>query len=793
MIASDRLTVAAASAVLLSSSALAPLYADWGWLLPVAGAVVVVALAGAFSRRIRVPVLFQPVLGATALAAYTVVYYAGGTLAYGALPTPATTARIRTVIGEGLLDVDVLAPPVPTSAGLVLLAVLGIGAVALVVDLVAVALDRPAAAGLPLLLVFAVPSATLAGGVGWLPFVLGAAGWLGLLLVEGGDRLSRWGMPLRPDRRAPAYDDPGVGRVGRRIGAAALGVAVVVPALVPGLDNRLFGSGDGIGLGGGSRTTTTYNPITQLGGQLRLPVPRTLLTYRTDDPTPDYLRLTTLDLYDGSQWSSSELTASRDDDAVENGIPEPVGVDTSTTAEGATTEITIAALGGPWLPVTFPPKEVELDGPWLWDAEADTVFSTRRDLSDLDAPYRVVTHRVDPQTQELREPEETLPPELDPYVTAPEVTDYVRELINKQVAGAATPYDQVVALQNFFTDSSNGFRYSESSTVPGTQARDALENFLRPGGRVGFCEQYASAMAAMVRVLGLPARVGVGFTPGTPQGDGVFEVTTDDAHAWPEVWFAGSGWLRFEPTPRAEQVTTPAYTRPSTPQPDAADEPAAQAPAPATPLGADGRPLNPDGNTPLEGDGLPGAAGDEEEAWVSLLRWTLLGALVLAAVGLAPLLLAGVRRRLRWRSPSAALAWQQVHDDAVDVGHRWEPAESPRAAAARIEADRRLPAPAAASLARLAGAVERERYGPPRSSGADGPAEEALHGDAQRVRAALLAGATRRERWKARLLPASTLRWAASSVGGAVADLLDRQDDALAAVGRRLRRRPRRA
>jgi transglutaminase-like putative cysteine protease len=787
----DRLTVAAAAAVVLASSALAPVYDGWGWLLPVTGAVVVVALAGALARRARVPALLQPLAGAAALAAYTVLLYARDGLAYGVLPTAQTVATLRTRIGEGLLDVDALAPPVPTSPGLVLLAVLGIGAVAVVVDLVAVALDRPAAAGLPLLLVLAVPSATVVGGVGWVPFALGAAGWLGLLLVEGGDRLSRWGVPLRPDRRAAAYDDPGVGRVGRRIGAAALGVAVIVPAMVPGLDSRLFGDGDGIGFGGGSRTTTTYNPITELGGQLRLPSPKLLLTYRTDSPTPDYLRLTTLDLYDGSQWSSSELTASRDDDAVEDGIPQPLGLDVPATQDGTTTEIVVEdQLDGPWLPITFPTREVDLEGPWLWDAEAETVFSTRRRLNDIDGAYRVVTYPVQPRTAELRRSGD-VPSELAPYVNPPEVTDYVRGLVNEVVAGQPTPYDQVVALQAWFTDRRNGFRYSEAATVPDTNSPDALENFLPPEGRQGFCEQYASAMAALVRVLGLPARVGVGFTPGTRVGDGLYEVTTDDAHAWPEVWFPGQGWLRFEPTPRGEQVSTPGYTQPEPAQSDTTDSPQVPTAAPAAPLGPDGQPLSPDGSTGLEGGGLdPSAGAATEDTAASLLRWVALVAAAVLAVCLVPLALSALRRRLRWRSPSPAVAWHQVQDDALDVGYRWDRTQSPRAAAVRLRSDRALGPEAAEALDRLAHATERARYARP---GDDAPSGEALRADVGRVRAALRAGATSQQRWTARLLPSSTARWATSTAGGAVADLLDRLDDGFAAVGRRLHRRPRRA
>jgi transglutaminase-like putative cysteine protease len=784
-----RLTVAAAIAVLLASAALVPVYAGLGWLPEVVGAVAAVAAASGFARSRRVPALLQPVAGLLALAAYVVVVYARSTLRGGVLPGAETVNRVRTLLGEGLLDVEALAPPVPTTPGLVLLAVLGVGALAAVVDLVAVALARPATAGLPLLLLFAVPSGTVVGGVGWWPFALGAAGWLGLMLVEGAGRASRWGAAARNASPAPSYDDPGVHRVGRRIGAAALGVAFIVPALVPGLDARLFGTGSGSGFGNGSRSTTTYNPITELGGQLRLPAPRTLLTYRTDDPSPDYLRLTTLDVFNGDGWSSSTLTGTKDN-AVSKGIPAPIGLD-STLTRPVTTEITVEQLDGPWLPVTFPPRDIALDGPWLWDRKAETVFSTRRRLQNVEEPYRVTATRVEPSAEQLRTGG-SVPKEIALSAVAPPVTPYVRELTAEVVAGKTTAYDRVAALQAFFTDRGNGFRYSEEATVPGTNSPDALENFLRPRGRRGFCEQYASAMAAMVRVLGLPARVGVGFTPGERQGDGLYEVTTSDAHAWPEVWFPDAGWVRFEPTPRSEQVTVPDYTRPPVDLP--AGDPQAAAPTPTdTPsAGPGGEPLSPDGRTPLEGDagtaapvGGPADDGSRRGAVALVL-------LAVLALLLLPRALAALRRRRRWADPSPAVAWAQVHDDAVDVGHRWRTTDSPRAAAAHLLASRPLPAPAAEALHRLAACAERDRYARP-SAAQDEASVPALQADAQRVRAGLLSAAGPRQRWAARLLPASTLRWATSGLGALVADGLDRVDDTLAAIGRRLPGRPRRA
>ena len=125
----------------------------------------------------------------------------------------------------------------------------------------------------------------------------------------------------------------------------------------------------------------------------------------------------------------------------------------------------------------------------------------------------------------------------------------------QEVAGdAATSWDRALALQNWFR-TSGGFVYSEEAPVEGGydgSGLDVLGEFLDQ--RSGYCVHFASAMAVMSRLLGIPARVAVGFQPGTPEtlDDGTvrWTVTTHDLHAWPELYFEGVGWLRFEPTPR---------------------------------------------------------------------------------------------------------------------------------------------------------------------------------------------------------------------------------------------------
>jgi hypothetical protein len=175
-----------------------------------------------------------------------------------------------------------------------------------------------------------------------------------------------------------------------------------------------------------------------------------------------------------------------------------------------------------------------------------------------------------------------------------------------------------------------------------------------------------------------------------------------------------------------------------------------------------------------------------------------LAAPLLLLVLAVPALLGAARRRHRWRTPDARAAWAVLHDDAVDVGHRWRPVDSPRAAAAHLAASRLVSPVAAAALDRLTVAVERARYARPAAAptggaaagGADDRTEaEALRRDVAALRVGLLAASTAGERWRARVLPPSSLRWAGSWLAGTIADALDRMDLALSAVRRRLRPR----
>lgn len=138
----------------------------------------------------------------------------------------------------------------------------------------------------------------------------------------------------------------------------------------------------------------------------------------------------------------------------------------------------------------------------------------------------------------------------------PEVAPYgpLDRLAEQVAGGAGTPYGAAVALERWFR-TGGGFRYTGNvhPVYP-----NPLVGFVTQT-RAGYCQYFAGAMALMLRYLGVPARVAVGFSSGSyDTGKQAWIVTDHDAHAWVEAWFAGYGWLPFDPTPaglRPEQGT----------------------------------------------------------------------------------------------------------------------------------------------------------------------------------------------------------------------------------------------
>jgi transglutaminase-like putative cysteine protease len=115
------------------------------------------------------------------------------------------------------------------------------------------------------------------------------------------------------------------------------------------------------------------------------------------------------------------------------------------------------------------------------------------------------------------------------------------------VAGATSPYVVAATLETWFR-SGGGFVYNEQPAQPIDSTPPLVDFVLRT--KEGYCQQYAGAMALMLRLMGIPARVAAGFTSGEyDERREEWVVTDHNAHTWVEVYFPRYGWLPFDPTP----------------------------------------------------------------------------------------------------------------------------------------------------------------------------------------------------------------------------------------------------
>jgi transglutaminase-like putative cysteine protease len=785
--ARPKLTFVAALATLFAALSLSAAFDDGSWFWPVVATTAAAALGCALGRRIGLPRLVVPLLGLAAVIVVVTWLDARDVAVFGLFPGPGALRALDELAREGFEGIRRYTTPAPTDPGLVMLAAFGVGAVAVIVDTLAVGYRSAALAGAPLLILYAVPLTVVRGGVPIILFLFAAVGWLALMLAEGRERLAGWGRAL--GRRSQKEDDPltytppePLGVVGRRIGAAAMGLAIVVPVLMPWAGSSLFkGSGGGTGPGGGGSggQVNRLSPTVQLGGWLTQKTEVTLLKYTSTDTNPEYFRVVTLDSFDGKQWVQAKQVPAGN---AEDSLPDP---SSGLGGSEVQTQIDDVALNQTWLPVPYPGGAISgLTGGWSYDENTLDVFSNGR-ASTSGQHYSVISHRVDPTAAQLRA---TQPPpleQLQQYLKLPDnIPGLVRDTEQRIVADKPTEYDKALALQQFFVDPKNGFTYTTTPTIPG----NPLVGFLTK--RQGFCQQYAGTYAVMARLAGLPTRIEVGFSPGSePDRQNRRTITNKNAHAWPEVYFAGYGWIRFEPT----AGTVPLGIR----QPDYAPAPgqAGQGPqaqgehsGPNTKLQQDLSNPNNNDTTPVNPPNLKTASATQEPA---SFPWALTIALVALVLLLMPAAARFVRRRRRLTPvPSGTppdqarervrVAWLEVAETAIDLHDVWPAARTPRRTADWV-AGLGLPADASAAGYRLARAVERSRYAP---AGVDVLAGTDPAADARAVCRALEAGASRRERWRARFIPVSVL----ARLSEASADVLDWLDDAGARLRSRLRR-----
>jgi len=544
--------ITAGLAVALGSSALSGVLQGDRWLWYVLAVVGLVMLVGLLARLLQAPtaaVLVIQVLGVVLLL--TGLFSTDAVL--HVFPGPRALAELGDGLSAAIGQIEGGVPPVPTSSALALLVAVGFGVLALVVDALAAAGHGPAVCGLVLLGAYTVPTALAPRALPDWSLAAGALGYVLVLFTEHRRRQARRGIPTKPPARHPGGSGPAQRAVNRLralvptgngttltvlLTTAAVGAALGIGVLATPIGTVGRFAGNGHGDSGATDGEFGLNPFTSLRGQLDNDSPTELLRVR-GLPTAQYLRSLTLNRYVPQQgWQLPDrLRGVAVDESLPSGLAMPVNNPT------ATVSFQNVGLLDQWLPLYGQPMGVAgvVSGRWHYDVLSGTAYT---DLPVREPSWTERAALPDPSVPALEQAEPAVdvsPTFLDTGGVDPRITALAKAVTRQ----AHSPFERAIALNRYFLDPAFGFKYS-LKTRPGNSG-DLLVDFLTRG-KTGYCEQFASAMAVMLRTVGVPSRVAIGFSAGEQAGD-YRSIGTSDAHAWVEAYFPGVGWLPFDPTP----------------------------------------------------------------------------------------------------------------------------------------------------------------------------------------------------------------------------------------------------
>ncbi|WP_045314247.1 transglutaminaseTgpA domain-containing protein [Lentzea aerocolonigenes] len=783
----------AALAVLCASTALSGVIEGDLWLVRIGVVIVAITVTGAFLRATRLtPPLVAIAQVFVLLCLLTALHTRSGIFLF--IPGPEALGELGDVLAESVAQVQTGVPPVHATPAIQALVVLAIGLVAVLVDTLAVAAAAPAASGLVLLCVFAVPASLADEMLPFWTFILGAAAFAMLLAVDGQHRHEAW------RGRLGSGSASGSGSSATSVAAIAMVIALIVGAgfTFVGTVGRLPMGGSGGGKGG-----IGLSEMTSLRGMLNRGKPTEVFFVRGMPAETIYMRATTLAKYVPDKgWERGTDPGGQ---PARGELPPQAG----DRGEGKTTRMDIEPKDWRsfWLPTYGAVRRIDTpDDDYRFDVKKGVIFSQREREPE---PYTIDTVLSTPTKQALRLTPDSKNVVDAEYYKFDGVEQQVVDLANKIVEGATNNFDKAAALTAYF-GTVNGFKYDVKTQ--GDVTKDALTDFVTKG-KVGYCEQFASAMAVMARVVGLPSRVAIGFTAGVASADNSYRViSTEDAHAWVEIFFPNHGWMTFDPTPISDgRGIVPPYLRESSQgqgeQPTAETKTETVAPSASgsasTSAKADGTEDTPgqeqaaDDSTPtwlilalvivvvlaalltlfvvlallgvlsagLAGKPwarkllIPAAAG----LWLigvglaaALLSWWLAAFLVIAGLVLTPLLVRAVRRRNRLHTVAvlgagaATAAWAELMAESIDRGAPVPSSETIRTAARRLAREHNLDDAGKDGLRTVIGAIERSWYS------ANPAADPALPGALAKVRQSLRQNAPLSLR--ARMFPKSVLK-----------------------------------
>ncbi len=425
---------------------------------------------------------------------------------------------------------------------------------------------------------------------------------------------------------------------------------------------------------------------------------------QVDDPEVGYLRVGTLDIFDGYRWiPASQATQTVDVGAVS--LPNALASQVA-GADGQTRQVEIRnvavrttdlplptdAVGFSGLPVAVRPITLTGDGTVSLAAELPVGETYAVEVATM--PEEALRAARAADVAPLTRAEVTVDDGVYPPFGEPGREQEIARVLRAQIRGdifasstvwgwseayaevqaltadASTPYEAATIVENWFRTT---FTYDESAAYINTVI-GPLPSFLLSDRRAGHCQYFAGSMAVLLRMLGIPSRVAYGFSPGEVDG-GTRVVTNRDAHAWVEVRLADVGWVVFDPTPpRAGSSSASSSSSGLVPSEillPGGSQSGADA-GQAMPAGNQG----PNRGAAEIGVAGAGSGGDAPSPWPGRL---LIAVAALVAVGVAGTLVWLAKMLLAWRARrtddprrGAGVAYEElagwVDDQGVDVG-----------------------------------------------------------------------------------------------------------------------------
>jgi len=647
----------------------------------VAAALASVAIAALFERR----GLLLATLASLAGLVLAITWIVLPQTAWYGLPTLRTLRALGRSLEYVGQQARVRIAPTPPLPPLMLAAVTAVWTASFSAHALAIRAGSPLLAVLPPIALVGFADTVLDDGARPVYAIVLLCAALAVIFADGLRRIRQWG-PVWSGSRSHRLGSSVRGS--RPVAAAVVLAAVLVPGILPG-----FRSGPLVDLSTEAGEGFGLDPFISIHSQLDEQEARDLFEVTAEEGT--YWRLYALDLFDGGTFSSSDPLA--DQRGLEYTSPaeleQQVGNDTAKDAPRSYQFEILTELQAPWLPMPQRTESVTLtDGGFTYDPFLNQ--SVVAGGLDEGFQYSVKAPLVFPTAGELDavSAEFLTPQEYGVFTSLPDsIEPQIQAIAEEWTDDAPTAYRQVLAIQQRFQSE---FGYDPGVDLVEGGDSDALMRFLTET-RVGMCQQFSVAMAAMVRSLGIPARVASGYQSGTETEDGTFVVQTKDAHAWVEVYFPDYGWLAFEPTPGrgVRPAAMPdTYLNPSTPAPQGPDPSVSEGgqisggPAGQGCEGIPGQLCNSDILNPGAGAGvdalppgfLPGTAPppslEDESGYSVPYRWILLGLLVLAGILLIviPIVKAVARsvvlRRSREPREHVLAAYRVFDGEAADIG-----------------------------------------------------------------------------------------------------------------------------